>query len=87
MFASSRVMLTDSDSNTTYVQSYYGTSNDPEANLPMNFNLLEMGDPMGQGGSITGRELEALIRKWLEAMDVGNWPNFQVSGLSIFILF
>eukprot|EP00057_Strongylocentrotus_purpuratus_P012676 XP_011667150.1 PREDICTED: neutral and basic amino acid transport protein rBAT [Strongylocentrotus purpuratus] len=75
-----RVMLTDSDSNTTYVQSYYGTSNDPGANLPMNFNLLEMGDPMGQGGTITGRELEALIRKWLDVMDEGNWPNFQLGN-------
>ncbi|XP_054758477.1 amino acid transporter heavy chain SLC3A1-like [Lytechinus pictus] len=75
-----RVMLTDSESNTSYVQSYYGTSDEEEANLPMNFNLLKMGDPMGQGGEITGRELEDLIRDWLTKMDDSNWPNFQLGN-------
>ncbi|XP_071504593.1 amino acid transporter heavy chain SLC3A1-like [Diadema antillarum] len=76
-----RVMLTDCGSNSTYAQSFYGTDDSPEADLPMNYNLLEIGDPSGLGGEVTGREIDTLVKSWMGSMTrEGNWPNFQLGN-------
>ena len=75
-------MLTDSSSNSTYAHTYYGTSSDPEADLPMNFNLLDIGDPEGKGGNVTGRDIEMMVKDWMDEMDDKNWPTFQVRKIA-----
>ena len=78
-------MLSDSDSNATYARTYYGTEEDPEVDLPMNFNLLELGDVNGgwSGTTIgtdftTGLEVYELVREWMENLPKGKWPSFMV---------
>ena len=78
LLAEIRVMMTDSSSNASYANTYYGTSNEPEADLPMSFTLLDIGDPEGKGGKVTGRDIEMMIMEWMEEIDDGNWPTFQV---------
>ena len=84
MYSRNRLMITDSSTNSTYAQTYYGTSSDPEADLPMNFNLLDIGDPEGNGGTVTGRQIETHIKEWMDNMDdrklaqlSGEWRHLQ----------
>ncbi|XP_072032618.1 alpha-glucosidase-like [Amphiura filiformis] len=71
-----RIMLTDSMSNTSYVSTYYGTSKQPEADMPQNFNLVKLGDPLGRNAPTTGNEVKALIDEWMDNMPEKKWPNF-----------
>ncbi len=72
-------MLTDSISNSSVATSYYGTSKQPEADMPQNFNLVKLGDPMGSGIPSTGNMVSQLIDEWMDILPDKKWPNFVVS--------
>ena len=72
-------MMSDSDSNSTYAKRYYGTAELPEVDMPQNFNLMKLGDALGEGGTTPGRKIEKLIKKWMTDLPEKKWPNFVVS--------
>ncbi|XP_071789828.1 amino acid transporter heavy chain SLC3A1-like [Asterias amurensis] len=80
-----RVMLSDSDSNSTYARTYYGSEEEPEVDLPMNFNLLKLGDTNGGWspstigtGYTTGIEVYELVKDWMDNLPSGKWPTFML---------
>ncbi|PIK40197.1 putative neutral and basic amino acid transport protein rBAT [Apostichopus japonicus] len=75
-----RLMITDSDTNSTYLGNYYGTDDNPEADLAKNYNLLNIGDVNGDGGRTSGTEIDELLRDWLNALPDGEWPSFQLGS-------
>ncbi|PIK39598.1 putative neutral and basic amino acid transport protein rBAT [Apostichopus japonicus] len=75
-----RLMITDSDTNSTYLGNYYGTDDNPEADLAKNYNLFNIGDVNGDGGRTSGTEIDELLRDWLNALPDGEWPSFQLGS-------
>ncbi|XP_072032619.1 amino acid transporter heavy chain SLC3A1-like [Amphiura filiformis] len=78
-----RVMMTDSDSNASVVSSYYGTVTRPEADMPQNFNLLNLGDPLGEGATTKGSDIRRWIEEWNDNMPDKKWPNFMIGNHDI----
>ena len=66
-------------SNVSYVNTYYGTAKQPEADMPQNFNLVKLGDPLGLGTPTTGNMIRTLVDEWMDNMPEKKWPNFVVS--------
>ena len=82
-----RLMMSDSDSNSSYARTYYGTQDNPEVDLPMNFNLLKLGDVNGGWSDstrgtdyTTGDEVYEMIKDWLDNLPKGKWPRFMVTS-------
>ncbi|XP_022090707.1 uncharacterized protein LOC110979322 [Acanthaster planci] len=80
-----RVMITDSDSNSSYARTYYGTEEDPEVDLPMNLNLVNLGDVNGGWsgttigtGYTTGLEVYEMVQEWMDNLPKGKWPSFML---------
>ena len=72
--------MTDSDSDSSTVTSYYGTAKRPEADMPQNFNLLQLGDPLGLGATTKGFKIKDWILEWMKNLPKKKWPNFVVSS-------
>lgn len=75
-----RLMITDANTNTTYMGSYYGEGDNPEADLVQNYNLLHIGDSNGDGGTTSGDEIDGLLQDWLNKIPSGEWPSFQLGN-------
>ena len=58
------------------VMAYYGTEEEPLADFPFNFNLI---DGFSNRSELTGSTLEFAINKWLDNMPDGKWANWVVS--------
>ena len=58
------------------VMVYYGTEEEPLADFPFNFNLI---DGFSNRSELTGSTLELAINKWLDNMPDGKWANWVVS--------
>jgi len=54
---------------------YYGTDLVKEADFPMNFQLIDLGDGMAW----TAETIEDTIMEWMTKMPEGRWPNWVVS--------
>ena len=54
---------------------YYGTSFVKEADFPMNFRLIDLGD----GSFWNATNVENTILEWMVKMPEGRWPNWVVS--------
>ncbi|XP_002737810.2 amino acid transporter heavy chain SLC3A1-like [Saccoglossus kowalevskii] len=57
---------------------YYGESEEEgeeEANFPHHLNFLQIGDELS-GGTTSGKQIEELVLKWIDAVPEGRHPNF-----------
>ncbi|XP_071962499.1 amino acid transporter heavy chain SLC3A1-like [Antedon mediterranea] len=70
-----RVLMTDSDSNMSYVMQYYGKSGENKADIPQNFNLARLSGQMGS--DVTGLHIADIISEAISELPSGKWPNFQ----------
>nr|CAB3266277.1 neutral and basic amino acid transport protein rBAT-like [Phallusia mammillata] len=59
------------------IMRYYGTEWQEEADFPMNFLLIDIGnDP----SSWSGKNIEATVLKWMQNMPQSKWPNWVVGN-------
>lgn len=58
------------------VMKYYGTEENPLADFPFNFQLIEK---IENRGELDGELLKATISLWLDNLPAGKWPNWVVS--------
>lgn len=75
-----RLLMTDSDANSTYLGTYYGSGDNPEADIAQNYNLIQIGDFYGDGGLTRGADIDELVRDWLNNIPDGKWPSFQLGN-------
>ncbi|WP_411026756.1 alpha-amylase family glycosyl hydrolase, partial [Salmonella sp. s54395] len=52
----------------------------PEADFTQNYNLLDIGDPNGESGSIDGAKIDDLVEDWINKLPSGRWPSFQLGN-------
>lgn len=60
------------------VMKYYGTEEDPLADFPFNFQLI---DNISNREDLDGEFLKATVSLWLDNLPPGKWPNWVVSML------
>ncbi|XP_033127924.1 neutral and basic amino acid transport protein rBAT-like [Anneissia japonica] len=73
-----RVLMTDSDSNMTYLEQYYGTTSNNKADIPQNFNLARLTGELGT--MVTGLHIADTIKEYIDDLPSGKWPNFQIGN-------
>ena len=57
------------------VMKYYGSEEDPLADFPFNFFLI---DNFHGREDLTGESLMATVSLWLDNLPAGKWPNWVV---------
>ena len=62
---------------------YYGTDQVKEADFPMNFRLIDL----GEGSAWNALSIESTIMEWMTKMPEGKWPNWVVSFFYIIVWF
>jgi len=63
------------DDNLDVIIRYYGTPWQDEADFPMNFQFIDLGN---DSASWTGTKLEATVLNWMRKMPSNKWPNWVV---------
>lgn len=58
------------------IMRYYGTSWQDEADFPMNFLLIDIGNDAQMW---SGTSIQATVLSWMQNMPQSRWPNWVVS--------
>uniref|UniRef100_A0ABM0LYS7 Maltase A3-like n=1 Tax=Saccoglossus kowalevskii TaxID=10224 RepID=A0ABM0LYS7_SACKO len=66
-----RFMVTEAYSPAEVLVAYYGTEEDPEADFPYNFELIEL-----TSENLSGTTIRDMVELWLSNVPEGEWPNF-----------
>ncbi|XP_077986175.1 maltase 1-like [Glandiceps talaboti] len=66
-----RFMVTEAYSPPHVLIDYYGTEEEPEADFPYNFELIEL-----KKDNLNGTTIYNMVELWLSHVPEGRWPNF-----------
>jgi hypothetical protein len=72
-----RVLLTDADATVNETLRYYGTLGRTGAQVPINYNLRQLGQP--SLSLSLGDDIRSLVHQWLDFMPAGETANWAVS--------